>query len=112
VVVVLLVGWCSWPAKLHHSALFKLSLVCCCLDTSIHAFDDRTACLVLCWPCWPRYLPLPRPGDKIGSLMIIYSGYTYFWLPLVFLSFWFCLVLFAGNKRRRKEKKRKKTCSL
>jgi hypothetical protein len=62
----MLLWWCCWSADVlgrpnfTNSALFKLSLVCCCLDISIHAFDDRAACLVL---CWPTYLPLPWLGD-------------------------------------------------
>jgi hypothetical protein len=46
--------------------------------------------------------------DKLGSLMVIYSGYSYFRLPLVFLSSWSFHCLFAGNRKETKEKKRKK----
>jgi hypothetical protein len=69
-------------------------------------------CACLFGPCWPRYLPPTADDDKLGSLMIIYSGYCYFWLPLVYLSFGFPLCCLQVSKEEKKENKGKKLFSL
>jgi hypothetical protein len=72
----------------------------------MQSMSELCACLL--GPCWPRYLPPTACDDKLGSLMIIYSGYPYFQLPLVFLSFGFPLCYLQVTKEEEKRRKKRR----
>jgi hypothetical protein len=106
--VAVVVWWsamtCLGRPNFTNNALFKLVSVYSVLTPlCMQSMSELCACLF--GPCWPRYLPPTACDDKLGSLMIIYSGYPYFQLPLVLLSFGFSLCYLQVTKEEEKRRK-------